>query len=104
MTLSLACDPWPGELTTLTWEYVSGELAGRVSFKGWVDYLEHGPRATLGAAVSGLFQRTGVDEASGPIPLTVAPPFTWTDWVQRWPGRNGDVAPDPVATEPRSVR
>ena len=75
---------WPEQTAVLTWEYVAGELVGRVASVGWVNYLDPGDRVTFGAAVSGLFQRTGVEVPGGPVPLTVVPPFTWTDWVHLW--------------------
>ncbi len=82
--VELTCAAWSEQTAVLTWEYVAGKVVGRVAPVGWVNYLDQGERVTFGAAVSGLFQRTGVEDAGGPVPLTVAPPFTWTDWVQMW--------------------
>jgi hypothetical protein len=82
--VELTCAVWPDQSAMLTWEYVAGRIVGRVAPVGWVNYLEKGDRATFGAAVSGLFQRTGVEETDGPLPLTVAPPFTWSHWVHMW--------------------
>ncbi len=78
------CELWPDRLTEFSWEYVAGQLVGRISARGWVDCLEEVDRATLGVAVSGLLQRTGVDDASGPVPLTITPPVTWLQWVDLW--------------------
>jgi hypothetical protein len=82
--VELTCTMWPEQSTILTWAYVAGTLAGSVSPTGWVNHLQQGDLATLGAAVSGLFQRAGVEEAVGPLPLAIAPPFTWTSWVHMW--------------------
>jgi hypothetical protein len=82
--VDLTCARWPEQSALLTWEYVSGRLVGSVSPQGWVNHLEANDRATLAAAVSGLFQRAGVEEVGGPLPLTVEPPFTWANWVHMW--------------------
>jgi hypothetical protein len=82
--VELTCAGWLEQSVVVRWEYVAGKLVGRVLSTGWVSQLSQDARVTLGAALSSLFQRTGVDEASGPLPLTVAPPFTWTGWVSMW--------------------
>jgi len=85
--VALTCATWPDRPAVLSWECLAGRLVGRVSPTGWVNYLEPADCATLAAAVSGLFQRAGVAEASGPVPLTVLPPFTWLNWVHLWQSR-----------------
>ena len=62
--VALTCDMWPDRPTLWSWEYVSGKLVSRVSSAGWVDCLESDDRTIMGAAMSGLLQRTGVQEAS----------------------------------------
>ncbi len=82
--VELSCDAWPGQPVTLAWAYIDGVLSGRVSQSGWIGHLTQDDLTTFAAAVSGLFQRTGVQETDGPLPLTVTPPFAWTDWVRTW--------------------
>jgi len=82
--VELDCAAWPDQSTTLSWHYVDGELVGRISPTGWVQCLNDNDRAMFGIALSGLFQRTGVESAEGPIALTAVPPFPWTSWIQMW--------------------
>jgi hypothetical protein len=84
--VELTCSLWPEETTGLTWEYLNGKLHGRIGPLGWIGELDDRQRDILTAAVSGLFQRSGVDVAEGPLPVQVTPPFEWEDWVKRWRG------------------
>lgn len=96
--VALTCSAWPGLTSVVRWEYLAGALAGSVRSTGWVTQLSEDARVTLGVAVSGLFQRTGVATASGPLPLTMAPPFTWAAWVSAWQ-RRARAALAPAAPE-----
>ena len=84
--VELTCCAWPDQSTVLIWEYVSGRLHGRVAPIGWIGELDNAKRDILATAVSGLFQRAGVETTAGHSPITVVPPFAWADWVERWPG------------------
>lgn len=91
VVVEVSCAAWPADPIVVSWEYTAEKLVGEVWPTGWVGRLGEDDRATLGAAVSGLFQHTGVDEAAGPLPLIVAPPFTWEHWVCMWQ-RRGEPA------------
>ncbi len=84
--VELTCALWPDATAGLTWEYLNGKLHGRIGPLGWISELDDQQRDILTVAVSGLFQRSGVEVAEGPLPLQVTPPFEWTDWVKRWKG------------------
>ena len=84
--VELTCSLWPEETTGLTWEYLNGKLLGRIGPLGWIGELDDRQSDMLTVAVSGLFQRSGVDLSEGPLPIQVAPPFEWDDWVKRWRG------------------
>jgi hypothetical protein len=74
----------PQTSAMLSWEDDGRLLHASVSREGWLTALSPHDRGVLTAALSGLFQRAGVDETSGTIPVTVAPPTEWDAWVETW--------------------
>src|SRR5690606_36661219 len=58
----------------LSWEDDGRQLHASVSREGWLTALSPHDRGVLAAALSGLFQRAGVDETTGTFPIYVAPP------------------------------
>lgn len=74
----------PDQAVMLAWEYRDGQLVGSTSSAAWVDELDSSQRNILKAAISGLFQRSGVESVSGPLASAVRPTTTWDDWVETW--------------------
>jgi hypothetical protein len=68
----------------LTWEEEAGRLRASVSQTGWLVELDESSRAVVTTALTGLFQRAGVDEVVGLIRLSTDPPVTWRRWVRAW--------------------
>jgi hypothetical protein len=80
----LACAAFPGELLCLTWEDLEGVLSAGVTREGWIARLESDDRETLNMAVSGLFQRAGVERVQGPIGGKPLVENTWKNWSNFW--------------------
>jgi hypothetical protein len=80
----LACAAFPGELVCLTWEDLDGVLNGGISAEGWLTRLDEDDRETINMAVSGLFQRAGVDRVQGPIGGKPLVENTWQNWSNFW--------------------
>jgi hypothetical protein len=68
----------------LSWQDDGRALAASVAREGWFAALSPHDRELLTAALSGLFQRAGVDVTTGPLEVSVAPPTEWTAWVEEW--------------------
>jgi hypothetical protein len=68
----------------LSWEDDGRALHGSVSREGWLASLSPHDRGVLIAALSGLFQRAGVDDTAGALPVKVSPPTDWNVWVDTW--------------------
>ncbi len=100
--VELTCTGWPDQATVVTWEYWSGQLLGKVAHAGWISRLNNTDRRLLAVALSGLFQRAGVEGTEGPLPLTVSPPYAWSDWVEQWQhGDTASLATNTTLSEPR---
>ena len=80
----LACAAFPGELIRLTWEDLDGVLSGGITADGWLARLGDDDRETLNVALSGLFQRAGVDRVQGPIGGKPLVENTWQNWSNFW--------------------
>jgi len=74
----------PDQAVTLAWEYRDGQLVGSTSSAAWVEELDSSQRNILKSAISGLFQRSGVESVSGPLASAVRPTTDWDDWVETW--------------------
>lgn len=74
----------PHTPSMLSWEDDGRMLHGSVSREGWLASLTPHDRSVLIAAVGGLFQRAGVDETTGSLPVKVLPPTEWNAWVDTW--------------------
>jgi hypothetical protein len=74
----------PGQAAVLRWEDDGRKLIGAVTCLGWLDSLPPHERETLHLALTGLFQRAGVDEVRGPLEISCSPPVAWDDWAARW--------------------
>ena len=65
--VELTCSAWPDQADMLTWEYSRpGNSWARSPTTGWISRLNDTDRSMLAAAVSGLFQRAGVEGYRGP--------------------------------------
>jgi len=74
----------PADVLWLAWEEQNGQLTAVVEPAGWLELLSLTQRQALAAAISGLLQRSGADEARATVPLIVEPTFSWADWIARW--------------------
>jgi hypothetical protein len=82
--IHLACTAFPGELICLTCEDFEGVLRGGVTSEGWLARLDSDDRETLNMALSGLFQRAGVERVQGPIGGKPLVENTWRNWSNFW--------------------
>ncbi len=81
---TVGCDALPGAQLKVTWDEVDGCLTGRVTDEGMLSRLPHDQCQYVKTALTGLFQRTGVDEVQGPWGGPAKPPYFWRDWVSQW--------------------
>jgi hypothetical protein len=81
----------PHAPATLSWEDDGKLLRGSISREGWLAALSPHDRGVLAAALSGLFQRAGVDETVGTLPVKVLPPSEWNAWVATWSHMSGSI-------------
>ncbi|SFJ68373.1 hypothetical protein [Planctomicrobium piriforme] len=74
----------PDQAARLTWEHDDATLVGSVRPSGLLAELPPDVLDYVVVAMSGLFQRAGVEVLQGPVPLQIDPNFPWTTWVQIW--------------------
>jgi hypothetical protein len=72
------------EALELVWCEQNGALTVHVLSEGWLNETGGAQRTALLAALSGLMQRSGADLVRGDAEITVDPPYSWHDWVDRW--------------------
>jgi hypothetical protein len=87
----------------LTWEDDAGKLVGQITELGWLDALAPHDRQAFVTALTGLFQRAGVDVVRGPLAIAPSPAIPWQEWSEIWsPGKKKHLdafaAAKPLAT------
>jgi hypothetical protein len=78
----------PEQTTWLCWEEDKGRLTAIVRGTQWIQRMHVSQREMFVMALSGLFQRTGVQAVAGSIEAPLTPAITWDRWVSFWSGRS----------------
>ncbi len=78
----------PESMLFVTWEESNRQLVANVIDDQMLDTLSASQRDSLKLALSGLFQRTGVEAASGSIGTTTSQPIDWNEWASWWSKQN----------------
>ena len=78
---------WAGRSTQplhIVWEEIDGRLTGRLAHDGLLDRLPQPTAAALALALSGMTQRTGVEQFAADLRGVECSPISWTAWIQAW--------------------
>lgn len=97
--VELACSKRPDAPARLTWEDLDGKLIARIDRLGWLEQLSAHDRTTFATAVDGLYRRSGVESAEGPLVNAMPDVIKWDTWVAFWSLTLGDL-PEPIKSEP----
>lgn len=74
----------PGRSAHLIWEFDGVSLTGACVSSGLLSEHSETVLAHLHVALSGLFQRGGVEVIHGDVPLQIHPKYPWKTWVELW--------------------